>query len=89
MSEIPDTPEELFAQWRFEDNFRGIAIELITAGAHLGALALARNILAAQILNGNRTLRHDELTKLIEAVKLEIRAEAEKGIGNARELGTD
>jgi hypothetical protein len=89
MSQIPDTPEELFAQWRFEDNFRGIAIELLAAGAHLGSLALARNIIATQIMNGNRTLRYDELTKLIEQVKLEIRHEAEKGIGNARGSGTD
>jgi hypothetical protein len=84
MSEIPNTPDELFAQWRFEDNFRGIAIELITAGAHLGALATARNILAAQIVNGNRTLRYDELQQIIESVKMEIRQQAEKGIGNAR-----
>jgi hypothetical protein len=89
MTEIPDTPDELFAQWRFEDNFRGIAIELITAGAHLGSLALARNIIAAQIVNGNRTLRYEELTKLIDAVKLEIRAEAEKGINNARGHGAE
>jgi hypothetical protein len=61
----------------------------MTAGANLGALALARNILAAQILNGNQTLRTEELTKLIEAVRLEIRAEVEKGMGNARGFGTD
>lgn len=77
------TPEDLFRRWEFQDNFRAIAIELITSGAQLGALALARNIIAAQIINGNRTLRHDEMMKLIEAVKIEIRKEAEKGIGNA------
>jgi hypothetical protein len=40
-------------------------------------------------VNGNRTLRYEELTKLIDAVKLEIRAEAEKGINNARGLGAE
>ena len=89
MTQMPETPDELFARWKFQDGFRELAIELMTAGANLGALALARNILAAQILNGNRTLRTDELTKLIESVKIEIRAEAEKGIANARGLGTD
>lgn len=84
MEQIPNSPEELYAQWKFQDNFKQIAIELITAGAHLGSLAMARNVLALQILKGNQTLRQDELMEIIASVKMEIRAEAEKGINDAR-----
>jgi hypothetical protein len=89
MTEIPDSPEGLIARWKFEDNFRETAIELITSGAHLGALALARNILATQILNGNEPVNPEQLTKLVAAVKDEIREQARKGIANAGGLGTD
>lgn len=89
MTEIPDSPDELIAQWKFEDNFRGVAIELITAGAHLGALALARNILATQILKGNVPLNAEEVTKLISAARAEVNEQARKGIANAGGLGTD
>jgi hypothetical protein len=86
MKDMPEnlTPADLLAQWKFQDNFREIAVELITAGAHLGSLAFARNVLALKILTGNRTLRSDELMQVIESVKMEIRQEAEKGLGNAR-----
>lgn len=88
MTKIPDTPEVLFARWKFQDSFREVAIELITSGAHLGAIALAKQIMFAQIKNGNRTLRHDEMLELIEAVRLEVRTEAERGINNAGEPET-
>ena len=88
MTDIPDTPEALFARWKFQDSFREVAIELITAGAHLGAIALAKQVLVAQIRNGNRTLRHDEMLELVEAVRLEVRSEAERGINNAGEPET-
>jgi hypothetical protein len=89
MDEIPNSPEDLIARWKFEDNFREVAVELITAGAHLGGLALARNILATQILKGNVPLKPEELTKLVAAVKDEIREQARKGIANAGGFGTD
>lgn len=89
MDEIPNSPEDLIARWKFEDNFREVAVELITAGANLGGLALARNILATQILKGNVPLKPEELTKLVAAVKDEIREQARKGIANAGGFGTD
>ena len=60
------TPEDLFKQWHFQDAFADIAITLVESGAHLGAIALAREIMAAQFANGNRTLRNDELLELIQ-----------------------
>lgn len=88
MTEIPDSPDALFARWKFQDSFRDAAIEFITAGGHLGAIALAKQVLVAQIRNGNRTLRQDEMLELIEAVRLEVRTEAERGINNAGEPET-
>jgi hypothetical protein len=77
--------DDLFRQWQFQDKFRDTAAILVESGAHLGAIALAREILAAQIQNGNRTLRHDELLILIDKVKNEIRIEAIRGLKDARE----
>ena len=82
MTEIPDTPEELIRKWKFQEGFEGIALELMTAGAHLGALAMARNVLLLQM--GNRTLRKEDLMELVEAVKLEVRETTKKGIKDAR-----
>ena len=84
MTEIPDNPEELFAGWRLQDNFEDMALEILTAGAHLGALALAKNVTFAEIANGNRTLRKDEMMRLVEAAKLEVRETTKKGINDAR-----
>ena len=78
------TPEDLYASWAFQDKFAEIALNLVEYGAHLGALALAREIITEQVKNGNRTLRTDEIKILIEKAKIEIRTEAEQGIKNAR-----
>lgn len=88
MTEMPDSAEALFARWKFQDSFHEVAIELITSGAHLGAIALAKQVMIAQIKNGNRTLRHDEMLELIEAVRLEVRIDAERGINNVGEPET-
>jgi hypothetical protein len=77
--------DDLFKQWQFQDKFEETAIVLVESGAHLGAIALAREILTAQIQNGNRTLRHDELLILIDKVKNEVKLEAIRGLKNARE----
>jgi hypothetical protein len=69
------TPEDLYESWAFQDKFAEIALNLVEYGAHLGALALAKDILNEQAENGNRTLRVDEI---------EIRTQAEQGIRNAR-----
>ena len=82
MTEIPDSPDALFARWKFQDSFRDAAIEFITAGAHLGALAMARNVLLLQMQN--RTLRKEDLMTLVDAVKLEVRETTKKGIIDAR-----
>lgn len=82
MTEIPDTPEQLIAKWKFQDGFEEIALELMTAGAHLGALAMARNVLLLQMQN--RTLRKEDLMTLVDAVKLEVRETTKKGIIDAR-----
>lgn len=82
MTEIPDTPAELIAKWKFQEGFEEIALELMTAGAHLGALAMARNVLLLQIQN--KTLRKEDLMELVEAVKLEVRETTKKGITDAR-----
>lgn len=79
------TPEDLFKQWHFQDAFADIAITLVESGAHLGAIALAREIMAAQVANGNRTLRNDELLELIQKVKNEVKIETIRGLRNARE----
>ena len=82
MTDIPDTPAELIAKWKFQEGFEEIALELMTAGAHLGALAMARNVLVLQIQN--KTLRKEDLMELVEAVKLEVRETTKKGITDAR-----
>ena len=82
MTEIPDTPEELIRKWKFQESFEEIALELMTAGAHLGALAMARNVLLLQMQN--RTLQKEDLMELVEAVKLEVRETTKKGITDAR-----
>ena len=82
MTEIPDTPEELIRKWKFQEGFEEIALELMVAGAHLGALAMARNVLLLQMQN--RTLRKEDLLELIEAVKLEVRETTKNGITDAR-----
>lgn len=79
------TPEDLFKQWHFQDAFADIAITLVESGAHLGAIALAREIMAAQFVNGNRTLRNDELLELIQKVKNEVKIETIRGLKDARE----
>lgn len=82
-------PEDLYATWEFQDKFREIAVNLLNYGVGLGALSLAKNILAAEIANGNKTLRPEELKMLIDKVKIEARAEIEKGLENVRESRTD
>jgi hypothetical protein len=77
--------DDLFKHWKFQDAFEETAIVLVESGAHLGAIALARHILAEQFANGNRTLRHDELMVLIDKVKNEVKLEAIRGLKNARE----
>lgn len=79
------TPDDLFKQWQFQDSFAEIAITLVESGAHLGAIALAREIMAAQFANGNRTLRNDEMLELIQKVKNEVKIETIRGLRNARE----
>lgn len=76
-------PEDLFATWNFQDHFTEIALTLIEHGAHLGALAAVREVLVKQTIL-DRKLRTDELKDLPIQVKIEIRAEAEKGYKNAR-----
>jgi hypothetical protein len=78
------TPEDLYESWAFQDKFAEIALNLVEYGAHLGALALAKDILNEQAENGNRTLRVDEIKILIQKAKIEIRTQAEPGIRNAR-----
>ena len=82
MERIPDTPEELIQKWKFQEGFEDFALELMTAGAHLGALAMAKYVLLAQIQN--RTLRKEDLMELVETAKLEVRETTKKGITDAR-----
>lgn len=76
--------EDLLKQWALQDTFTDIAIELIGRGAHLGALAMAKNVTLKQIGVGNRTLRNDEMMNLIEQSTIEVREQTKKGIDNAR-----
>ena len=76
--------EDLLKRWALQDTFTDIAIELIGRGAHLGALAMAKNVTLKQIGVGNRTLRNDEMMNLIEQSTIEVREQTKKGIDNAR-----
>ena len=76
--------EDLLKRWALQDTFTDIAIELISRGAHLGALAMAKNVTLKQIGVGNRTLRNDEMMNLIEQSTIEVREQTKKGIDNAR-----
>ena len=76
--------DDLLKEWALQDTFREIAIELITRGAHLGALAMAKHVTIQQIIIGNRTLRNEEMMKLVEKSTIEVREQTKKGIENAR-----
>lgn len=82
MTEIPDTPAELIAKWKFQEGFEDFALEMLTAGAHLGSLAMAKYVLIAKA--ENQTLDRETLRELAEAAKLEVREETKKGIRDAR-----
>ena len=76
--------EDLLKQWHMQDTFRDIALELITRGAQLGALTMARNVTLKQIGVGNRTLRNEEMMELVEASTIEVREQTKKGIQDVR-----
>lgn len=65
-----------------QEGIEGFALEMMTAGAHLGALAMARYVLSGKA--DNQTLDRETLIELAEAAKLEVREETKKGITNAR-----
>lgn len=76
--------EDLLKTWHLQDTFRHIALELITRGANMGALTMAKNVTLRQIGNGNRTLNHDEMMQLVELSTIEVKQQTKKGIEDVR-----
>lgn len=84
MSDEEMSLEEMLKAWAFQDTFRDIALELIARGAHLGALAMAKNVTVKQIIVGNRTLRNEEMMELVTQATIEVKQQTKKGIEDAR-----
>lgn len=82
MSEL--TPEDAFATWKLQDTLHAGAIDLVSQGAHLGALCLAKHITLSQIKNGNRTLTHDEMMRLVKVAQQEVTEESLRNIYKLR-----
>lgn len=76
--------EDLLKTWHLQDTFRDIALELITRGANMGALTMAKNVTLRQIGNGNRTLNHEEMMALVELSTIEVKQQTKKGIEDVR-----
>ena len=76
--------EQMLAAWNFQDEFTTIAIELVSRGAHLGALSMAKHLTLEQIRNGNRTLNNEELLRLTRVAEIEVREETTRNIKSQR-----
>ena len=83
MSEELD-PEAIFKLWAFQDSFEEEAMKMVAAGAHMGALAMAKHIMLAQIGNGNRTLNKDEMMKLVHLSAKEVTVNTTKMVNELR-----
>lgn len=77
-------PESIFKLWAFQDVFQEEALKMVEAGAQMGALALAKHIMLAQIGNGNRTLNKDELMKLVHLSAKEVTINTTKMVNDLR-----
>ena len=78
------TPESIFKLWAFQDVFQEEALKMVEAGAQMGALALAKHIMLAQIGNGNRTLNKDEMMKLVHLSAKEVTINTTKMVNDLR-----
>ena len=77
-------PESIFKLWAFQDTFQEEALKMVEAGAHMGALAMAKHIMLAQIANGNRTLNKDEMMKLVQLSAKEVTVNTTKMVNELR-----
>ena len=77
-------PESIFKLWAFQDVFQEEALKMVESGAQMGALALAKHIMLAQIGNGNRTLNKDELMKLVHLSAKEVTINTTKMVNDLR-----
>jgi len=77
-------PESIFKMWAFQDVFQEEALKMVGAGAHMGALALAKHIMLAQVGNGNRTLNKDEMMKLVQLAAHEVTANTTQMVNDLR-----
>ena len=77
-------PESIFKLWAFQDVFTEEALKMVGAGAQMGALALAKHIMLAQIGNGNRTLNKDEMMKLVQLAAKEVTLNTTKMVNDLR-----
>ena len=76
--------EDLLKTWHLQDTFRDIALELITRGANMGALTMSKNVILRQISNGNRTLNHEEMMKLVQLSAKEVTVNTTKMVNELR-----
>lgn len=77
-------PENIFKMWAFQDVFTEEALKMVEAGAQMGALALAKHIMLAQIGNGNRTLNKDEMMRLVHMASKEVTLNTTKMVSDLR-----
>ena len=76
--------ENIFNLWKFQDVFTEEALKMVEAGAQMGALAMAKHIMLAQIGNGNRTLNKDEMMKLVQLSAQEVTLNTAKMVNDLR-----
>jgi len=74
--------EHMKQMWKFQDIYHDAAVEMVSRGAHLGALAMAKYIALANATH--QKISNEQLLALVKMAQDEIREETKKSLDQQR-----
>jgi hypothetical protein len=74
--------EQMLHLWKFQDTYHDAAIEMVSRGAHLGALAMAKYIALANATH--QEISNEQLLALVKLAHDEVREDTKENLNKLR-----